>query len=407
MSSSRTHSVDVCIAGGGPAGMMLGLLLAKRGIQVLVLEQNPDFSREYRGEVLMPRFSQMLNQIGLFPEIERLGHLKLKEFEFYFHDKPIASIRFSKLSKDFPFALWMPQPVLLAGLHEKGKTLKSFDLWFGAHVRNLIHKDGSTQGVEVVQNGETIRVNAKVTVGADGRWSTVRRLGGFEVEYENYEFDVVWFTIPSPAGETNTVRAFISPPHNYLLLPKYPASIQCGLLMLKGEFAKLKHAGLSAIQTELRRAHPWFHAFADSLTSYDSFSQLQAKIEYVHEWAQNGCLLIGDAAHTCSPAGAIGVSVAVGTALVAAQVIYDGLQKNDVSKAQLSRVQALRAEEVRRIHRLQKNLTRPVAGSGALNRMILFLSFWLLSRLGILVKLQKELLVMKEPLPIDREFYFS
>ncbi len=185
----KKHDVDVCIVGGGPAGMILGLLLAKLGLKTLVLEQHKDFTREYRGEVLMPRFTQMMRQIGLFDYIESQHHLKLRELEGFFEDKKILGITFDQISPDAPFAIWMPQTILLNALHEKAKQFPNFDLWFDTSAHGLLWDGGQCVGVVAKKGNEEIEIRAKVTAGTDGRFSAVRREGKFEIEYEeeNYE----------------------------------------------------------------------------------------------------------------------------------------------------------------------------------------------------------------------------
>jgi 2-polyprenyl-6-methoxyphenol hydroxylase-like FAD-dependent oxidoreductase len=194
----------------------------------------------------------------------------------------------------------------------------NFDLWFVSPVTELLRENGRVVGVHASRQGEAINVRAKVTVGADGRTSMVRKKGEFEPEYEDHDFDLLWFTIPKPDGWDNTVRAFISKNHNYLTLPKYPHHIQVGILMKTGEFPEYRKKGIEALRKELLEAHPILKDFAMSLKDFSPFVVLAAVAERMKEWAKDGVILIGDSAHTCSPAGAIGVSVAVGTSIVAA-----------------------------------------------------------------------------------------
>ncbi len=398
------HQVDVCIVGGGPAGMVLGLLLAKLGIKTLVLERHRNFDREFRGEVLMPRFVQMFRQIGLFDYIEKFPHLKLDNIEFIHKNKVITRFQISKIAPEVPFALWMPQPVMLDALARKAKEYPAFDLWFGASAHDLIEENGQVAGVRVEQDGKHIEVRAKITVGTDGRASTVRRAGNFETEYEHYDFDVMWFTIPRPEGYEHTVRAFLATDINYIVLPKYPDLLQCGLIVPKGTLRKFKEAGekgIEELRRELLNAYGILHPFAKSLKDMSPFVVLQARTNFIKRWAKDGCLLVGDSAHTCSPAGAIGVSVAVGTAIVAADVIRKALEADDVSAGFLDQVQAIRGAEVLEIQKLQKEVAENLVFAPVYLRWILPYVLPLVMKMPFFRHFQRKILVMEKPLPVD------
>lgn len=380
--------------------MICGLLLARQGIRTLVLESHPDFEREYRGEVLMPRFMQSMKQIGLFDFLLSYPHLKLEGFELYMKNHRLANIRVPEISPEAPFILWMPQTVLLNALHEKAKTYPHFNLFFDARVTNLIYKDNQCLGLQAVREGKPIEVKAKITVGADGRFSTLRKKGMFEMAFEDHDFDIIWFTIPKPKGYDNTVRAFFSSRHNYLALPKYPEHVQCGILIETGGYAKYRAAGIEFLREELLSAHPMLHEFAKELKDFSHFSVLAAKADRVKEWARDGLLLIGDAAHTCSPAGAIGVSVAVATAIVAADVITESIKAQDYSKKRLSRVQEAREAEVMEIQKIQNRAALLVSARGWLAKAVAVMVLILLAKTRVFVKIQRRLMVASRPLPV-------
>lgn len=391
---------DVCIVGGGPAGMVLALLLAKNGIKTLVLEQHRDFEREYRGEVLMPRFVQMMQQINLWEYIESQHHLKIKDFDGFFEDKKFFSITFKEISPEVPFAVWMPQLILLNALHEKAKTFSSFDIWFDTSAHKLIWENNQCVGVVAKKGNEEVEIRAKITVGTDGRFSAIRREGGFELEYEHHRFDLVWFTVPRPPEYDNHVRFFLTRGSNYLMLPKYPNAIQCGLLVERGGYVKLRGKGIENLKNVLSDAHPAVRAHVNQLNDFNHFNVLQAKIEFVKKWAKNGVLLIGDSAHTCSPAGAIGVSVAAASAIVGAQIILDAIRKNDFSEGFLSKLQKLREAEVYEIHALQKNFTAALLPRSVLIKKFQPFIFRIIAKSGLMRMIQRKMLVMKTKLPV-------
>ncbi len=402
MSEAKKVEVDVCIVGAGPAGMMLGLLLAQQGIKVLVLEHHKNFDREFRGEVLMPRFTQMLQQLNLFDLVEQYPHLKLNYLEGHFgHWREAVKIKFADISPEVPFAIWMSQPTLLGAIHDKAKKYSNFDIWFGVSVHGLIKDEKKTIGLQAQKDREILEIHAKLTVGADGRSSMIRKLGQFEMLEEDYQFDIIWFTMPKPTGYDNTVRFFLLSDQDYLFLPRLPNLIQCGMLVPKGEFARYRQKGIESIREKLLKAPSILNVFARELKDFSPFNVLQARSCFVKEWAQDGCLLIGDAAHTCSPVGAIGVSVAVATAIVAADVIRKAICANDVSKAVLSEVQRKRTSEVQEIQKIQKRLADTVFAKNTFWRFFAPMIMFLLIKTGIFYSFQRRLMVMKEPLAID------
>lgn len=400
--------IDVCIAGGGPAGMVLGLCLAQQGVNVLVVEKNRDFTREYRGEVLMPRFTQMFRQLGLDGWLDSLTHLKLKFGEIYFQRRLIGAFDFSNATAEAPYARWMPQKVLLDGLHERAKAFPNFEIWFGASVKKLTKNGERVTGAVVHRGNENIEVEARVTVGSDGRYSTVLKEGKFEIEYENYNFDILWFNIPKPDGYENTFRILFSTRRNFLLLPKYPDSIQAGILVDPHELSKMREAGIENLRAELKAGSPLFWKFADELKDFTPFHPLQAHLHMVKRWAKDGCLVIGDAAHCCSPAGAVGVSMAVGTAIVAADVIAKALRGGEetLSAATLDEVQRTREPDVRRVHRIQRRITGGRVGRFIPVRILLPIIVTLLARTPLFRRMQRRLMALPAPLPISSEMRF-
>lgn len=391
--TSRVEQSDVCIVGAGPAGMILGLLLAQKGIAVTVLESHKDFEREYRGEVLMPRFTRAMQQVGLFSDIEKEMHLKLRSLEMFFKDWRIASVSFAQISPEVPFAVWMPQPVLLNALYRKALTYPNFKLYFSTMVRDVIAQNGKITGVAAEQHGERLEIAAKITVGADGRSSVVRKAADFKLRYEIYNFDLIWFTVKHPQNYDNTVRAFFSPRHNYLILPKYPDAIQCGLIVPPGGLTRIRQQGIEAMRQELLSGHSVLHPFARELRDFHPFHVLQARIDFVEQWAADGCVLIGDAAHTCSPAGAVGVAVAAETAVAAVPVLLEALKRQDYSAKMLGRLQKIREADVLRIHQLQARLTNVIFSRVPGMQLLGVLFLFIMGKLGLLARLQKRIVV--------------
>jgi len=240
----------------------------------------------------------------------------------------------------------------------------------GAHVNALIEENGAVVGVRGLRHGkEPFAIRADVVIGADGRHSTVRRLAGLAAEYEHHDFDVIWFVVDPPPDWSRTICFSLGKvPH--LLLPKYPNQIQVGLLLPRDAWRDWRNEGVAVVAGRLRDLSPLFAAFADGLRDFTPFFPLPAVMSLVHDWARDGLLLIGDAAHTMSPAGAIGVNVALATAAVAAQEIHPHIGRGPIPRRALARVQELREADVRTLHFMQRAAGRALLGTASRNALV-------------------------------------
>lgn len=399
-------TTDVCIVGAGPAGMVLGLLLANRGVDVTVLERNKDFAREYRGEVLQPAFLNLMNEIGLLDLLMEQPHAKLTNGNFYHKDRLLGHIKLNQVSQ-YPYAMWMPQPIMLQAFYEVGQTLSTFHFHFRSPVKELQKVGEKVTGVIVQQDSERLEIDAKIVVGTDGRNSTVSRLGGFEHLYSYYNNDIAWFTIERPENWNSALRIQFTDRNLFIVLPKYPHHLQAGLFLPKGEWEQIREKSIEEMKNRLRESGGLFTDFAEELTTFSSFHLLQSRIFFVREWAQDGCLLVGDAAHCASPVGAIGVTLSVATALEAAKVIIESLEKADYSKKSLRRVQERRSKELQWIHRLQRRIEFLVSPSTRFLHPLRPHVIPLVFRSGIATHFLQKVLVDTGSISMPTEFRFS
>jgi 2-polyprenyl-6-methoxyphenol hydroxylase-like FAD-dependent oxidoreductase len=410
--SSVDHDrAGVCVVGGGPAGLLLGLLLAKRGVEVIVLEGHESFDREFRGEVLQPSTLHLLDELGLLDYIRAQPHSTLTAGRVRIDGQLAGEFSFARIAPEYPYAVWMPQPIFLQALVDKARPFPSFQCWMGARVSALVEEGGAVVGVRGVRHGkEPFEVRADVVVAADGRYSPMRRLGGFEVEYEHHDFDVIWFVVEQPPGWPGTLYISLGRDVQGLLLPKYPQHIQAGLILPTGAWRQWRDQGVAAVAARIRRFDPvLFAGFADGLRDFTPFFPLEGLIRLVRQWARDGMLLIGDAAHTMSPAGAIGVNVALATAAVAAQVIHPLLGRGPIPATALARVQELREGDVRTLHRLQLGAQSILLARSRGNSLVAWLLrrvLPLLVRSPLLPRIQRRLFFGAPLPPLDPAFGF-
>jgi len=398
------------VVGGGPAGLLLGLLLAKRGVEVIVLEGHETFDREFRGEVLQPSAVHLLDELGLLGYILEQPHSTLTEGVVRVGGKRVGEFSFATIVPEYPYAIWMPQPIFLQALVKKAEPFPTFQCWMGARVASLVEENGKVVGVSGLRHGrEPFEVLADVVVGADGRYSLIRKLGQFATEYEHHDFDVIWFVVEQPPDWPNTIYISLGQEVQGLMLPKYPRQIQAGIFLPKDEWRRWRADGIGVVADRVRRLDPVFEGFADSLRDFTPFFPLPALILLVKDWARDGLLLIGDAAHTMSPAGAIGVNVALATAAIAAQEIYPLLGHGPIAHEDLSKVQQLREGDVRTLHRFQLGAQRVLLSQSGGNPLI----SWLLPKVlplllhsPLLPMVQRRLFFGAPLPPLDPAFSF-
>ena len=336
--------VDCCIAGGGPAGMMLGLLLARQGRSVVVLEKHGDFLRDFRGDTVHPSTLRLLDELGLAEEFLRLPHQQVTKLGVTTDEGTYVLADFARLPGKFPFLALVPQWDLLDFLADRARRYPDFEVRMDAEVVGLLRENGRVTGVRWRTPGGGERdVRAQLTVAADGRDSTLRGEAGLRLRAFGAPMDVLWFRLPKAgAGSGSSFGGAGRITRGRMLVRIDRGDYwQCAYLVTKGGFAALQTAGFPAFRSDLARLLPE-GIEPGTLRDWDDVRVLSVRVDRLTRWHLPGLLLIGDAAHAMSPIGGVGINLAVQDAAAAARLVAGPLGEGMVPPGILSRVRRRR-----------------------------------------------------------------
>ena len=350
------QTTSCCIVGGGPAGAMLALLLARRGVPVTLLEMHKDFDRDFRGDTVHPSILEVLDQIGLAEKLLQIPHSKITGPTLQFANGPFQPFNLGRLKTRFPYIAMIPQVRFLEFITREAAKYPEFKLVMHAQVQHLIEENGAVVGVRYLGgDGVEHELRAKLTVGTDGRFSVVRRLAGFEPIKTAPPMDVLWFKLPKLPGEPEvTAGAFggIGRGRIFIVLDR-DDHWQAGLVFPKGQYQALRAQGIEAVRKSLAETEPRFAKHAETLTDWNQLNLLSVESSRCPLWHKPGVLVIGDAAHVMSPVGGVGINYAVQDAVVAANVLAGPLKAGAISETHLAEVQRQREWPTRVIQRMQ------------------------------------------------------
>lgn len=330
-----------CIVGAGPAGAMLALLLARQGIEVTLLEEHKDFARDFRGDTIHPSTMEVLEQLGLAERLLLLEHTRAQALPIETKEGIVASINFTRLKTRYPYIVLLPQVHFLEFVVQEAQRYPHFRLILGARAEKLIEQDGYVHGVEYRSQDGWHELRAVLTVGADGRFSRMRKLAGYEPEKFSAPMDVLWFRLPRHAGDPKMSSGRIASGHILVLLDR-GNEWQVGYVIAKGNYQKIKAAGLECLRAELGAIMPALAERMQTITEWKQVSVLSVESSRVRRWYRPGLLLIGDAAHVMTPVGGVGINYAIQDAVATANILGADLQQGKVSTRNLARVQRRR-----------------------------------------------------------------
>jgi 2-polyprenyl-6-methoxyphenol hydroxylase-like FAD-dependent oxidoreductase len=352
-------STRCCVAGGGPAGMMLGFLLARAGVDVVVLEKYPDFFRDFRGDTIHPSTLELMHELGLLDEFLKLPHQKVETMSGQIGDEHLTMIDLRYLPTQCKYIALMPQWNFLNFLAEHAKKYKTFDLHMKTEATDLIEEGGRIAGVRAKTADGTLTIRADLVVGCDGRHSTVRDKAGLASDDYGAPMDVLWFRLSRKSTDSTDTFGHIEAGRMMIMLDRGDYW-QCAYVIPKGGIEKVQAEGLDAFRNRVTDMSPFLADRIAELKSWDDIKLLSVAVDRLPKWWRPGLICIGDAAHAMSPIGGVGINMAVQDAVAAANRLAGPLKNGTATIEDLRAIQERRSLPVRFTQWLQLTIQKRI-----------------------------------------------
>jgi 2-polyprenyl-6-methoxyphenol hydroxylase-like FAD-dependent oxidoreductase len=349
---TETLNTQCCIVGGGPAGMMLGFLLARKGVDVIVLEKHADFLRDFRGDTVHPSTLDVIYELGLLDEFLRRPHQEVREISGQVGNETVTIGDFSHLPTHCRFVVLMPQWDFLNFIAEKARSYSAFHLRTQAEGVGLIEDDGRIIGVRAKTPDGALEIHAGLTIGADGRRSVVRERAKLEVMNLGAPMDVMWMRISRKPDDPGQTFGHVDIGEILVLLNR-EEYWQCAYVIPKGKADEIRGKGIELFREEILRLEPFLGRRVDELRDWDDVKLLTVAVDRLREWSRPGLLCIGDAAHAMSPIGGIGINLAIQDAVATANILGPKLLRGVPTENDLQAVQRRRMFPTRATQRVQ------------------------------------------------------
>ena len=345
-------SARCCVVGGGPAGVMAGYLLARAGVNVVVLEKHADFLRDFRGDTVHPSTLEVMYELGLLQGLLQRPHQEYPHAGARFGGIPVEIADFSHLPVHSKFIALMPQWDFLNYLTEEARRFPSFRLLMEYEATDLLQESGQIVGVKGKTPKGAFEVRAHLTIGADGRHSVIRKQAGLQVEDLGAPIDVLWMRLPKNAGDADyTLGHFKS--GKMMVTINRGDYWQCAYVILKGVFEQIQQRGLQAFRDDIADVAPFLRDRTAALHDWKDVSLLSVRVDHLRTWWRPGLLCIGDSAHAMSPVGGIGINLAIQDAVAAANILAEPLSREGVTTKHLAAFQKRRMRPTRWTQALQ------------------------------------------------------